>query len=145
VSYAEVALAALLPAVLYYAALFIQADLEAARLGISRVSRADMPEKKVVLSGLHFLLAFVVLIATLFLLFWQHQRSALVAAMTAAVTSLIFGYQAVRHRLATLLSVFETTGIAVVEIIIISAAAGIVIGVLNVTGLSFNLTYALVQ
>lgn len=145
VSYAEVALAALLPAVLYYAALFIQADLEAARLGISRVSRADMPEKKVVLSGLHFLLAFVVLIATLFLLFWQPERSALVAALTAAVTSLIFGYQAVRPRLATLLSVFETTGIAVVEIIIISAAAGIVIGVLNVTGLSFNLTYALVQ
>src|SRR5690606_187947 len=95
--------------------------------------------------GLHFLLAFVVLIATLFLLFWQPERSALVAALTAAVTSLIFGYQAVRPRLATLLSVFETTGIAVVEIIIISAAAGIVIGVLNVTGLSFNLTYALVQ
>jgi TRAP-type uncharacterized transport system fused permease subunit len=33
----------------------------------------------------------------------------------------------------------------VIEIILISAAAGVVIGVLNVTGLSFNLTYSLVQ
>jgi TRAP-type uncharacterized transport system fused permease subunit len=32
-----------------------------------------------------------------------------------------------------------------VEILLISAASGIVIGVLNVTGLSFNLTYLLVQ
>ena len=40
---------------------------------------------------------------------------------------------------------FARTGQAVVEIILISAAAGIVIGVLNVTGLSFNLTYSLVH
>ena len=145
VSYVEVALAALIPAVLYYGALFVQADLEAAREGISRVSRSEIPERRVVLGGLHFLLAFVVLIGALFVLLWQPERAALAAALTAAITAIVFGYQAARPKLSALFRVFEVTGKSVVEIIIISAASGLVIGVLNVTGLSFNLTYALVQ
>jgi len=145
ISYAEVALAALIPSVLYYAALFIQADLEAARLGISNVRGAELPERKAVLGGLHFILAFVVLIGTLFWLLWQPERAALAASLTAAVTALAFGYRSVRPKLSALLSIFADTGKSVVEIIVISAASGLVIGVLNVTGLSFNLTYALVQ
>ena len=50
-----------------------------------------------------------------------------------------------RPSVRALLRTLSTTGHAVVEIILISAASGLVIGVLNVTGLSFNLTYALVQ
>ncbi|WP_309084379.1 TRAP transporter fused permease subunit [Chelativorans sp.] len=145
ISYAEVALAALVPALLYYVALFIQADLEAARLGISRVAKADIPDKRLVLTGLHFILAFVLLIGALFWLMWQPERAALAAALTVVITAFIFGYQKVRPKLSSLLRTFEETGKSVVEIIIISAASGIVIGVLNVTGLSFNLTYALVQ
>ncbi|WP_423738616.1 TRAP transporter permease [Chelativorans petroleitrophicus] len=145
VPYAEVALAAFIPSVLYYGALFVQADLEAARAGISRVSKSAIPEKRAVLGGLHFILAFVVLIGALFVLLWQPERAALAAALTAAVTALVFGYRAVRPKLSALFTVFEDTGRSVVEIIIISAASGLVIGVLNVTGLSFNLTYALVQ
>jgi len=145
ISYAEVALAALVPALLYYVALFIQADLEAARLGISAVPKSDIPEKKQVLTGLHFILAFAVLIYALFSLNWQPERAALAAALTVSITALVFGYQSVRPGIVTLLTSFEVTGKAVVEILVISAAAGLVIGVLNVTGLSFNLTYVLVQ
>ncbi|MCT7378434.1 TRAP transporter permease [Chelativorans salis] len=145
ISYAQVALAALVPALLYYVALFIQADLEAARLGIAPVPKSAIPPVGPVLAGLHFVLAFVVLIGALFSLRWQPERSALAAALTVVATSLLFGYQGARPSIGRLLSSFEQTGRAVVEIIVISAAAGLVIGVLNVTGLSFNLTYALVQ
>jgi TRAP transporter 4TM/12TM fusion protein len=145
ISYAQVALAALVPALIYYVALFIQADLEAARLGISRVPKADMPARRSVATGLHFLFAFAVLIYTLFALNWQPERSALAGGLCVVITGLVFGYQSVRPTIGALLGAFAETGRAVVEIIIISAAAGIVIGVLNVTGLSFNLTYALVQ
>jgi TRAP-type uncharacterized transport system fused permease subunit len=51
----------------------------------------------------------------------------------------------VRPSLSNFLYAFVETGRGVVEIVLISAAAGIVIGILSVTGLSFNLTYALVQ
>ena len=145
ISYAEVALAALVPALLYYVALFIQADLEAARLGISRVPDSDIPQRRTVLGGFHFILAFAILIYALFSLGWQPERAALVSAAFVIVTSLVFGYQSKRPPLKVLFGTLAGTGRSVVEIIVISAGAGIVIGVLNVTGLSFNLTYALIQ
>ncbi|MGY6707757.1 MAG: TRAP transporter permease [Rhizobiaceae bacterium] len=145
VPYASVVLAALVPALLYYIALFIQADLEAARLGISGVPKSEMPPRRPVLQGMHFLLAFALLIWALFWLRWQPERAALLAAASVVVTSLIFGYRGERPGIRTLLGSIAGTGHVVVEIILISAGAGLVIGVLNVTGLSFNLTYALVQ
>lgn len=145
ISYSQVVLAALVPAILYYVALFIQADLEAARLGIRRVPKSEIPAGRRVATGIHFVFAFVVLIYLLFNLGWQPERAALAAALSVVVTALVFGYQGERPGIMALLGSFAGTGKAVVEIILISAAAGIVIGVLNVTGLSFNLTYLLVQ
>lgn len=145
VPYTNIVLAALAPSLLYYIALFIQADLEAAKLGISSVPKSEIPPRREVLGGLHFLFAFVVLIYTLFTLNWQPERAAMAAALSVVVTALIFGYKRQRPGLRTLLDSLPGTGHSVVEIILISGAAGLVIGVLNVTGLSFNLTYALVQ
>jgi TRAP transporter 4TM/12TM fusion protein len=145
VPYGDIVLAALVPALLYYVALFIQADLEAARLGIRAVPGSEIPAARGVLGGLHFLAAFAALIYALFTLRWQPERAALLAAAVLILTSLALGYQGARPGFRRLLGSIATTGHAVLEIILISAASGIVIGVLNVTGLSFNLTYALVQ
>lgn len=145
VPYADVALAALLPALLYYGAVFIQADLEAARLGIKSASGEDVPSRRTLVGGLHFLLAFALLIYALFGWNWQPERAAFLACASVIVTALLFGYEGVRVSIGRLLYAIVETGEQVVEIIVISAAAGIVIGVLNITGLSFNLTYALVQ
>jgi TRAP transporter 4TM/12TM fusion protein len=145
VPYSDIVIAALVPAVLYYVALFIQADLEAARLGISAIPRSELPSARKVIGGVHFGLAFAVLIYALFFLRWQPERAALLGAVSLIVTSLVFGYEGKRPSLASILSSLSATGHSVVDIILISAASGLVIGVLNVTGLSFNLTYALVQ
>lgn len=67
------------------------------------------------------------------------------AAATAAVLSCVAGYQGKRPDLGELARSFARSGHGAVDIILIGAGAGIVIGVLNVTGLSFNLTYLLVQ
>ncbi|MGB3245745.1 MAG: TRAP transporter fused permease subunit [Sulfitobacter sp.] len=145
VPYSDIVLAALAPALLYYVALFIQADLEAARMGIKAVPKSLIPSPRRVLSGSHFALAFAVLI---YLLFWQRyqpERAALWAAGVLVVTGLALGYGGVRPSLRAVLAAFARTGHGVVEILLISAAAGFVIGVLNITGLSFNLTYLLVQ
>lgn len=145
IPYSDIVLAALVPAVIYYVALFIQADLEAAKLGIRAVPAAEIPEGRKVLRGLHFVIPFVLLI---YLLFWENyqpERAALWAAATLVVTALVVGYRGERTGLRALLGSLARTGHAVVEIILISAASGLVIGILNVTGLSFNLTYALVQ
>lgn len=145
VPYSTVVMAALVPAILYYVALFIQADLEAAKLGISALPKSDLPDPRKVLVGMHFALSFAVLIYALFVLKWQPERAALLGALSLILTSLVFGYRGERPGLLALFKSLATTGHGVVEIILISAASGLVIGVLNVTGLSFNLTYLLVQ
>lgn len=145
VPYSEIVLAALVPAILYYVALFIQADLEAAKLGIRRVPASEIPKGRDVALGLHFVLAFAVLI---YLLFWQRyqpERAALWAVLALCATAVVLGYKGQRPTLVALFGSVARTGHSVLEILLISAASGIVIGVLNITGLSFNLTYALVQ
>ena len=143
--YSDIVLAALVPALLYYLALFMQADLEAARLGIKAIPREEMPAARKVLFGLHFCLAFAVLIYLLFWKGYQAERAALWAAGVLIISAWLFGYQGVRLKLGQLYGALANAGHSVVEILLISAASGIVIGVLNVTGLSFNLTYLLVQ
>ncbi len=145
IPYSTVVKAALLPALLYYVALFIQADLEAARMGIRAIPRTEIPAASGVLKGLHFALAFALLIYLLFWERWQPEKAAITATLALIATSLAVGYRGERPPLRKLLGSLAATGHSVVEIILISAASGIVIGVLNVTGLSFNLTYALVQ
>lgn len=143
--YSAIVSAALVPALLYYAALFIQADLEAARLGIRRVPASEIPAGRTVAGGLHFALAFAVLIYLLFWRGYQPERAAFWAALLLIATAFLLGYRGERPRLSAILGSLARTGHSVVEILLISAASGLVIGVLNITGLSFNLTYALVQ
>ncbi len=143
IPYSQVAIAALAPAMLYYMGLFIQADLAAGKLGIRAIPASDMPPLRRVAGGLHFALAFAVIFYTLFGLNWQPERSALAGAAAVAVTGQIFGYGGERPSIADLVRALANTARNVIEIVVISAAAGIVIGVLNVTGLGFNLTYGL--
>jgi len=145
IPYSQVVLAALVPALLYYVALFIQADLEAARAGITRVDEADIPRVRQVLPGLYFILPFVVLIVALFSYNVQPETAALWAALTLIVLAGAFGYRGARPGIVALLDTLRSTGIAIIEIILITAAAGLVIGVLAISGLGFNLTLTLVQ
>jgi TRAP transporter 4TM/12TM fusion protein len=145
IPYAKVALAALVPALLFYAALFIQADLESARLGLSGLARTEIPPARGLITGWPFILSFAVLVLVLFGYNWEPGRAALLAAAVAVALAAIYGYQGRRPKLRDLGETFARTGRGVVDIVLIGAGAGIVIGVLNITGLSFNLTYLLVQ
>jgi TRAP transporter 4TM/12TM fusion protein len=144
-SYAEVALAALVPGLLYYAALFIQADLESAKLGMRGLPAAEIPPARGLITGWPFIISFAVLIVTLFRYNWLPEKSALFAAATAVILASIAGYQGRRPSWRALMMTIPATGRGVVDIILIGAGAGIVIGILNVTGLSFDLSYLLVQ
>ena len=114
-------------------------------MNIRAIPKSEIPPARPVLGGLHFTLSFAALIYVLFGQGWQPQKAALLGAAVIIVTALIFGYRGVRPRLGKIGRVLADTGHGVTEILLISAASGLVIGVLNVTGLSFNLTYALVQ
>jgi len=145
IQYSAVVLAAVVPALLYYLALFIQADLEAARAGINRVEDSEIPPARQVLGGLHFAVPFVVLVVALFNYNERPEEAALWSALTLVALSLTFGYRGERPGFAALVETLRTTGLAALDIILITAAAGLVIGVLAISGLGFNLTLVLVQ
>lgn len=146
IPYSQVLMAALVPALLYYLALFILVDLEAGKDGIVGLSQAELPNAMTVIKdGWHFLLPFVVMIYALFSLNWQPQMAVIVAIVTLIVGSLIFGYKGMRPRLGVLFHSIHNTGLSAVDIIVICAGAGIVMGVLSISGLGFSLTLTLVQ
>jgi TRAP transporter 4TM/12TM fusion protein len=145
IPYSAVVIAAIIPAILYYVALFISADLYAARHGISRVPEDQIPERWPILkSGWVYLIPFAVLIMALFKLNFRPDTSALTAAAAVVVVGVVFGYKGSRMALWNIFGCMSSTGIAVTQIVMIGAMAGIIIGVLNITGLGFALTQALI-
>ena len=144
--YRDIVIAALVPSILYYVALFIQADLEAAKLGIKRVPENEIPRLGPVLaSGIIFALPFAVLI---YLLFWANQEAeyaALIASVAVAAIGILFGYKGRRMSFRALFDALVQTGIASLDILMIAAAAGFITGILQATGLGFALTLLLVK
>jgi TRAP transporter 4TM/12TM fusion protein len=144
--YRDVAIAALVPAILFYLALFIQADLVAAKRGIKRVEAAQIPKLGTVLrNGWQFVLPFVVLI---YALFWGNQSpqlAALYGAVTTAIVGLVLGYGGQRMKPVELWRGLIATGSSSLEILMISAGAGFIMGILQMTGLGFALTAFLVH
>jgi TRAP transporter 4TM/12TM fusion protein len=146
IPYKEVVVAALIPAILYYVALFILADLEAARTNIKPMTREEIPSFIGVLkTGWYFPLPFIVLILALFVYNYSPEMSALLAVLAIICTSVLFGYKGQRLTISSLLDAVRQTGHSVLDIIMIGAAAGIVIGILNVTGIGFGLSLVLVE
>jgi TRAP transporter 4TM/12TM fusion protein len=146
VPYSDVVLAALIPAVLYYVALFVQTDLLAARNGITRVEESRIPQiGEVLKQGWHYPLSFVVLIGTLFWMNWTPELSALAGTAVLIVSGAVFGYGSERLTPQGVVRALRDTGIASLELLMITAAAGFIIGALNVSGIGYSLTLLLVE
>ena len=147
VPYRDVAISAALPALLYYYALFVQADLLAAKSGLTSIDNAEVipPIGQVIKQGWHFLLPFGVLIYGLFWMNWSPEMAALAASGVLLVTGPTLGYGKTKLKASDVVAALRSTGIASLDLLIITAAAGFIIGVLNISGLSFAMTLLLVQ
>ncbi|NWG25859.1 MAG: TRAP transporter fused permease subunit, partial [Pseudorhodoplanes sp.] len=147
VSYGEVCVAAAIPALLYYACLFFHVDLEAAKHGIGAAKVDDSPSLSEVLkSGWHFLVPITFLVLALAYpdkLMLTPEKAAIVTTGLIVVFGLIFGYRGKRASLAQMLTAIIDTGRVALDIILIGAAAGAMVGILSITGLAFSMTIQL--
>lgn len=148
VPYGTVCVAAAIPAILYYAALFIHVDLEAAKHKIGAAQVENMPGfREVLKSGWHFPIPLIFLVTTLA---WPEyfqlpiERAAVYATAMLIVLSMTFGYRGSRVTPRQMLRAVLDTGRAALDIILIGAAAGMVVGALNISGISFGLTLQLI-
>jgi TRAP transporter 4TM/12TM fusion protein len=149
VKYAAVAIAAIIPSILYYAALFMHVDLEAAKQNIGAAPVEEKPRfVEVLKSGWHFPLPIAFLVATLA---WPEvfsipiERAAVYTTAMIALLAWTFGYRGHRVTLRELSRAVLDTGLAALDIVLIGAAAGLVVGVLSVSGISFGLTLQLIS
>ena len=148
VPYSAVVIAAIIPSVLYYAALFMHVDLEAAKQRIGAAQVADAPKfSEVVKSGWHFPIPLIFLIVTIAypeVFQIPIERAAVYSTVILIVLSMAFGYRGHRVSPREMLRAVLDTGRAALDIVLIGAAAGMVVGALSVSGISFGLTLQLI-
>jgi len=147
VPYGAVCVAAAIPAVLYYACLFFHVDLEAAKHKIGAAQIADAPRVSEVLkSGWHFLVPIVFLVFALMypdVTLLTPEKAAIVSTGILIVLAMIFGYRGRRLGLIDILKAIMETGRVSLDIILIGAAAGIMVGIMSISGLAFSMTIQL--
>lgn len=144
--YRDVVAAAILPALFFYLALFLAVDFEARRLNVEGDPDAvlKLPGMETVadgrIRGWRYLIPVAVLI---YLLFWENRTAeyaGLVSTAALIVTHLVFPLRDFANRARqTVKSLVQSMG-AIPDIVLLAAAAGLIIGVLNLTGISFAIT-----
>ncbi len=148
VSYGTVCIAAAIPALLYYACLFFHVDLEAAKERIGAADIADAPGiGEVLRSGWHFLVPIGFLIAALVypeVFRLTPEKVAIVATGILMLFALVFGYRGKRASIHEVLKAIVDTGRVSLDIILIGAAAGLMVGIMSISGLAFGMTLQLV-
>jgi TRAP transporter 4TM/12TM fusion protein len=140
--YATIVAAAALPAFIYFLFLFSQVDFYARDKGMTGLAKEQIPKMKDVLkNGWVFIIPLVILIFFLFVLVYNPAKSALYATLSLLVLSLI-KYRTL-PKLETIYQAIILLGKPFTLLVLICAGAGIIIGVVNLSGLGFSLALAL--
>ncbi len=137
VPYVEVAVAAALPALLYFFSLYLQIDAYAGKEQLSGLQPSELPSIRTTLAqGWFYLGAFGLLIFLLLFL----KREAL-APYYATAALLVVNQLSASHRLdwAGLVKLLAATGNLLIELVVILAGVGLIVGALSLTGLSGTL------
>ena len=119
--------AAAVPATLYYLALFTQVDLEAAKRGIEGLPPEQIPRIHGVLGlGWVFLFPLGFLVYALMIANWEAGKAGMAAVVLTFVVGLL--RKETRPSLAAVLKSVEDTGRTLLDIVVITSLAGLVIG-----------------
>ncbi|MEE8303372.1 MAG: TRAP transporter fused permease subunit [Candidatus Tectomicrobia bacterium] len=144
IPYGEVAVAALLPAILYFLVVFMQVDGIAVRFGLKGLPKDQLPNAfKVFLSGWPYLIPLGVLI---YYLLGLGYRAGLAGMYACAVLFIMMVLK--NRRLPTWQEwqdFFVGGGEILVPLVMIGGGAGVIIGLMNSTGLGFQLSLALTE
>lgn len=150
--YLDVVKAAFIPAILSYLALFYIVHLEALKLGMEGVPRSELPSRrKTFLSGLHFLVPLAVLLYFLVIARSSPAFAVMWAIASLVVLMLVQGpIRAARAKedvgkafgtaLQDIIGGLESGARNMVGIAVAVATAGVVVGIVNLTGLGLRLT-----
>ncbi len=143
VTYGFVAVRAILPAVLYFAGIFIAVHLEAKKLGLQGIPRADLPRFGKLLHRIYLLLPLVVLVVLVTTGTRTMQFSASIAILVTIIVSLFDKED--RITINKILEALEAGGKGTITVAVACSMAGIIAGCITATGLASKLISAVVS
>ena len=138
ISYLTICLAALVPALFYYLSLFVSVHLEAVRRDIKPIPKSERPV--LTLHDYLMSLCFVVplgVVVTLMIMGRSPALAGFYAVLTALALGLVINPDLRRHPMR-IVTALANAGAAASQIIIAVGAIGILIGVMNMTGLGLR-------
>lgn len=130
IPYTSIAIAALIPAALYFLSIYFMVDLEARREGMSGLSKDQLPVFAQMLRQIYLFLPIIILVSTLFM-GYSVIRAGTLAMVSAAVVSWFTPYRMGPKALLEALSLGTRMAI---PLIAVCACAGIIVGVISLTG-----------
>jgi TRAP transporter 4TM/12TM fusion protein len=136
VPYMDIAVAAIIPAVLYYCCLYFQVDLRAKRLGLNGLKKEDLPKVSAVLkTGFMFFVPLVVIVVML-----ASGTSPMRAGLfSIGVTILVAAFKkSTRLSFSKMYKALDLGARAAVETAIACAASGFIIGIIGLTGIGLK-------
>jgi TRAP transporter 4TM/12TM fusion protein len=143
VPYSQIMIAAAIPAVFYYGALFAAIHFNASRAGLTGIPRAELPSLLQIMRRQGHLMIPVVVIFWLLLEGYTATYAAIIASATVLVTS--WFRRDTRITLAKALGALKDGALQTVPVAMATATAGIMIGIILQTGLAIRFTSFLVD
>ena len=143
IPYVQIAIAAVIPAILYFFAVYMMVDLEAVKHGLKGLPREQLPRlKDTFLWGGHLFLPLIVLVA---MLVWAY--SPMKSVFWGIILIFVVGMARKTTRFAPskLLDAMEVGARNAVSIAAACASAGIIVGVIALTGLGLKFSESLVS
>lgn len=143
VTYAEVALRAILPALLYFTGIYIAVHLEAKKLGLKGIPREELPKFRVLIRKVYLLTPLVVLVV----LVSTNARTMQFSASVAILITILVGFFNKDDRITfkKCLDALEAGGKGTITVAVACAMAGIVAGCITSTGLASKLITMIVS
>ncbi len=143
ITYAEVALKAILPAVLYFLGIFISVHLEAKKLGLKGIPAEQLPKIKKLIKKIYLLLPLVVLVW----LVTSGTRTMQTAATIAIGVTILVNLFDKDNRITInkILEALEAGGNSTITVAVACCMAGIISGCITATGLASKLIAAVVS
>lgn len=143
VQYSEIAMRAIFPALLYFTGIFITVHLEAKRLGLKGIAKEDLPKFVPLFIRQGYLLIPLVTLVAMVMMGYTMSRSAVIATLLAILVSI--PNKNTRMNPARFVSALETGGKNTLSVAVACGIAGIIAGVVTMTGLGQILISAIVS
>jgi TRAP transporter 4TM/12TM fusion protein len=136
IPYGQLIIYAAIPAVLYYLSVFLMVDLEAAKLGLSGISKDELPKFFEVLKKGGFLLLAPLSIFYMLLKGYSPIKASFTAVMIVIISSMF--RKETRLNLPKFISALEKGAKASLSVIAACAVAGLIVGTVTLTGLGLK-------